>query len=55
MVDIIVKKAVRDAAGEFLVSGDFYDALDGKVKELVDDAKDRAKANGRKTLKPQDI
>jgi histone H3/H4 len=37
------------------VSGDFYGALDKKVRELIAAAEVRAIGNKRKTLKPQDL
>lgn len=52
---LIVKNAVKEAAGEKNVSGDFYDALDEKVQELVDKAVERAEANGRKTVQAKDL
>jgi histone H3/H4 len=52
---IIKKSEVKDAAGDFRISGDFYDALDKAVAGLVKAAKKRADANGRKTLKASDL
>lgn len=52
---IISKSRTKDAAKGSNVSGDFYGALDKKVRALVAEAVTRAKANGRKTLRPQDI
>jgi histone H3/H4 len=52
---LIVKNAVKEAAGNKNVSGDFYDQLDAKVKELISRAAERAEANGRKTIKPRDL
>ncbi|MFB6076475.1 MAG: DUF1931 domain-containing protein [Candidatus Aenigmatarchaeota archaeon] len=52
---LVVKNAVRDAAEGVNVAGDFYDELDAEVKDLVDKAVERAKANGRKTVKPRDL
>ena len=37
------------------MSGEFYDALDKKVRELIADAEKRALGNGRKTVRPQDL
>jgi len=55
MVDLLKKSGVRDAADDVNVGSDFYKALDDKVKDLVDDAIQRAKDNGRKTVKARDV
>ncbi|MFW5919931.1 MAG: DUF1931 domain-containing protein [Halanaeroarchaeum sp.] len=55
MADLIVKAAVKDALQDVNVSSDFYDALDDRVAELLEDAADRAEANGRKTVQPRDL
>ena len=52
---IISKSRTKGAAKKCNVSGDFYGALDKKVRELIVGAESRAKANKRKTLKPQDL
>ncbi|MFB6089307.1 MAG: DUF1931 family protein [Candidatus Aenigmatarchaeota archaeon] len=53
---LIVKNAVKEKVkGTHNVSADFYDALDGKVQELVMEAAKRAKANGRKTIQARDL
>lgn len=40
---------------ELRVGGEFYDALDKKVQETLAAAADRAKKNGRSTLRPEDL
>ncbi|WP_330630860.1 DUF1931 domain-containing protein [Halocatena halophila] len=55
MADLIVKAAVKDALNEMNVASDFYDALDGEVQELLEDASRRAKENDRKTVQPRDL
>ncbi|GAA0279862.1 DUF1931 domain-containing protein [Halobacterium noricense] len=55
MSDLIVKAAVKDELSEHNVSADFYDALNGEVAELLNDAADRAEANNRKTVQPRDL
>jgi histone H3/H4 len=55
MADLIVKAAVKEALDEMNVSSDFYDALDGEVEELLDDAARRAEENDRKTVQPRDL
>ncbi len=52
---IVNKKEVKEAAGDFRVGGDFYEALDALVKDLMKKAQKRAKENGRKTLQPYDL
>ncbi len=55
-VDLIISKArTKAAAKKCNVSGDFYGALDVKVRELIAAAEKRAVANKRKTLKPSDL
>jgi len=52
---IISKSRTKEAAKKYNVSGDFYAALDKKVRELIAAAEARAAGNKRKTLKPQDL
>lgn len=52
---IISKSRTKQAAKKCNVSGDFYAALDKKVRELIAAAEARAAGNKRKTLKPQDL
>ena len=55
-VDLIISKSrTKDAVKKCNVSGDFYGALDKKVRELIGTAEARAIGNKRKTLKPQDL
>ncbi|MFC6964997.1 DUF1931 domain-containing protein [Halocatena marina] len=54
MADLIVKAAVRDAI-DGNVSGDFYDALDEEVHELLNEAARRAEENTRKTVQARDL
>lgn len=37
------------------MSGDLIEALNGRVKGLLDEAATRAKTNKRATVKPQDV
>ncbi len=52
-----VHSAVREAAGEggFRVGAEFLEQLDAKLDQDVRAAMGRAKANGRQTLKAQDL
>ena len=53
--DLIISKARTKAAASLNVSSDFYSALDAKVRACIAAAEDRANANKRKTLRPQDL
>lgn len=52
---IISKSRTKGAVKKCNVSGDFYGALDQYVREAIKGAEERANANGRKTLRPQDL
>jgi histone H3/H4 len=52
---IISKSKTKEAVTQCNVSGEFYDAPDAKVNELIKKAEQRAIANGRKTVRPQDL
>ena len=51
---LVVRSKIKDCT-DLNVSGDFGEALSEKVRILVGEAEKRAKANGRKTLKPSDL
>ena len=56
MADMIISKTkTKEFVKECNVSGEFYDALDQKVRDLITEAEKRALANGRKTVRPQDL
>lgn len=55
MVDVLKKSGVREAAGDVNVGSDFYEALDDRVKELIERSVERAQSNGRKTIKARDV
>ena len=55
MSDIVVKSKIKELTAGFSVSNDFADELDRIVKDMIDKAKDRAKANGRRTVMARDI
>ena len=56
MSDLLVVKAkIKDAAKDCNVSGDFADALDKKLRQLVADACERAKSNNRRTVMGKDL
>lgn len=52
---LIVKSKVKDVVEDVNVGGDFAEALNREVIALVKKAVERCKANGRKTLRPQDL
>lgn len=52
---LVVKSAVRSQLKGMRASGDFFKALDNAVSNLLKSAIARAKANGRKTLRPEDL
>lgn len=52
---IISKSRTKAAARKCNVSSEFYSALDKKVRGMISEAESRARANKRKTIKPQDL
>lgn len=52
---LVVKSAVRDLLKGVRVSEDFWKALDALVTAQVKKAMERAKANGRKTVRGADL
>lgn len=52
---LVVESRVKEASGELRVAGDFTDALNEKIHEILKTAQERCKANGRSTLRPEDI
>lgn len=55
MVDLIVKAAVNEQLANHNVSGEFYDALDEQVADLLNEAAQRASDNDRATVQPRDL
>ena len=55
MTDLIIKSGVKEALAGHPVSADFHEALNDKVAELLNEAAERAEANDRKTVQPQDL
>ncbi|RMH58810.1 MAG: hypothetical protein D6679_03645 [Candidatus Hydrogenedentota bacterium] len=56
-VQVILASRVKEVArsAKVRVSGDFVDAANDAVVDLIKKAVARAKANGRQTIRPQDI
>lgn len=54
-MSLVVKSKIKGVVKGMRISGDFANALDKKVAEMVKEAAARAKANGRATVRPNDI
>lgn len=55
MTSIIVKSKIKSAVPDLSVSGEVPEALNKKVLKLLEEASNRAKLNGRRTLKARDL
>lgn len=55
VTQLIVKNGVRERLGDHQVANEVYDALDDAVADLLDDAAERAAANGRSTIQARDL
>ena len=53
--DLIVKSKIKEAVSELNVSAEVAEALNNKVFKLLQEAAERAKANGRRTLQARDL
>lgn len=51
----IVKHKVKEISGDMNVSSDYPDALNEKVRKIILESIERAKANGRRTLMAKDL
>ena len=53
----VVASKLKDLVKKYgmMSSGDLADAVSGLLEEAVKKAADRAKANGRKTVRPEDL
>ena len=54
-MSLIVRSKIKEVCEGMNVAGSVADALDNKVQEILKGAVERAKANKRKTIMPQDI
>jgi len=52
---LIVKAKIKSVVPGYNVAGNFSEALDKKVEELIKLAAKRAEANGRKTIMDKDL
>ena len=55
MANLVVASKVKQACTGMRCSGNFVDALDKKVSEMLTESCARAKENGRATCRPCDI
>ena len=55
MADLIIKSKIKEAVPELQVAGEVAEALNRKVENLLKEASERAKANGRRTLQARDL
>lgn len=54
-VELIVKSKIKSAVPDMAVSGEVAEKLNEKVIKILQEAAERAKANGRRTLQSKDI
>jgi histone H3/H4 len=52
---LYVKSVVKELVGDFRISADFWDALNERIQWKIKRALERAKANGRKTVRGADL
>ena len=55
MTELIVKSKIKDVVKEMRVSIELAEALNKKIEALLKEAVERAKANHRTTILPQDL
>lgn len=53
--DYLISKSRTKASVGLNVSGEFYGAFDAAARAMLKQAEARAEANGRRTLRPQDL
>lgn len=54
-IDLIIKSKIKATVPDLQVSSDVPEALNKKVLQLLKDASERTKANGRRTLQARDL
>jgi histone H3/H4 len=54
-MELIIKSKIKSAVPNLSVAGDVPEALNKKILQILEEASERAKANGRRTLKARDI
>ncbi|UZE93575.1 MAG: DUF1931 family protein [Candidatus Pacearchaeota archaeon] len=55
MVEIVIKSKIKEVIKELRVSANLAETLNKKVGEILKKAEERAKANHRTTVMPQDL
>ncbi len=55
MTELVVKSKIKDVVKDMRVSVELAEALNKKIEEILKKAEERAKANHRTTILPQDI
>ncbi len=55
MTELIVKSKIKEVVKEMRVSVELTEALNKKAEALLKEAAERAKANHRTTILPQDL
>ena len=55
MSEIIIKSKIKEIVSDMNVAAEVADTLDKKVIQLLKEASERAKANGRRTLQARDL
>jgi len=55
MVDLIIKSKIKAAVPDLNVAEEVSDALNNKVIKMLEEAANRAKLNGRRTLQARDL
>ena len=55
MVELVIKSKIKQVVKELRVSANLAEALNKKVEKLLKEAEERAKANHRTTVLPQDL
>ena len=54
-MSLIVRSKVKSTIKGMRFAGDFFNALDKKVEDILKEAAKRAKGNGRATIRPIDL
>lgn len=54
-MDLIIKSKIKATVPDLQVSSDVPDALNKRVLQLLKEASERTKANGRRTLQAKDL
>ena len=52
---LVIRSKLKEHAKDMNIAGDFAEALSKKVENIIKEACDRAKANGRRTVQGRDV